>query len=154
MAEVQSYVLRSWEKEFPGIGLDSTMAGGRLYRQSDVEQVRRIRQLVFGEGLTVSGARRRLEADGDQAPVSKEAEAEVFDALGNDARARVAAVQEGLRALQSMLSAEPGQHVSPARPVAAKPAARTRKATKPPAAGPLGTARKAGRATKRKRASA
>ncbi len=61
MAELQPYVLRSWEKEFPGIGVQKSAESPRLYRQSDVEQVKRIKQLVFGEGLTLAGARRRLE---------------------------------------------------------------------------------------------
>ena len=64
MAELQPYVLRSWEKEFPGIGVQKSADSPRLYRQSDVEQVQKIKQLVFGEGLTLSGARRRLEESG------------------------------------------------------------------------------------------
>src|SRR4051812_40868966 len=61
MTQLQPYVLRSWEKEFPGIGVQKAEDGPRLYRQADVEQVLRIKQLVLGEGLTLSGARRRLE---------------------------------------------------------------------------------------------
>ena len=57
-AQLQPFVLRSWEKEFPGIGLQKSQESPRLYRQSDVDQVLRIKQLVFGEGLTLSGARR------------------------------------------------------------------------------------------------
>ena len=56
---LQPYVLRSWEKEFPGIGMQKSPDSVRLYRESDVEQVLRIKQLVFGEGLTLAGARRR-----------------------------------------------------------------------------------------------
>ena len=67
LAQVQPYVLRSWEKEFPGIGV-SKADGQRLYRQSDVEQVLRIKQLVFTEGLTLSGARRRIEESQPAAP--------------------------------------------------------------------------------------
>jgi len=109
MADVQPYVLRSWEKEFPGIGVDSTTEGGRLYRQGDVEQVRRIRALVFGEGLTVAGARRRLETAGAPPQVSDEEAAEVFEALGADARLRVSRVRDGLQSILALLSATPGQ---------------------------------------------
>ena len=109
LLQVQPYVLRSWEKEFPGIGIQKSPETPRLYRQSDVEHVQRIKQLVFGEGLTVSGARRRLEAS---APVisaaSKSEAAEVLDALGADARSRIAVVRDGLRELQSLLSGAPG----------------------------------------------
>ena len=155
MAEVQLYMLRSWEKDFPGIGVESTVEGGRLYRKADVEQVRRIRQLVFGEGLTVSGARRRLEVAGAQAPVSDEEAAEVLHALGSDARKRAASVLDGLQSLLSMLSAEPGQEDSRPRPAAVSPAAgRARKVAARPkkAASRPPTAKR--KTSKRKRASA
>ena len=63
VVQVQPYVLRSWEAEFPQIGQAPAGGGPRLYRRSDVELVLRIKQLVFDEGLTLSGARRRLEED-------------------------------------------------------------------------------------------
>jgi len=108
---LQPYVLRSWEKEFPGIGVQKSPDSQRLYRQSDVEQVLRIKELVFGEGLTMAGARRRFEAS---APPSdpREAEAaetaEVLDTLGADARARIALVRSGLRSILEALSKTPG----------------------------------------------
>ena len=110
-AGLQSYVLRSWEKEFPGIGVRKSQDSPRLYRQSDVEQVLRIKQLVFGEGLTLAGARRRLEASPPPAD-AREAEAaelaEVLDTLGADARARIALVRSGLRSILDVLSTTPG----------------------------------------------
>jgi len=110
LLQVQPYVLRSWEKEFPGIGVRGKSPDGpRLYRQSDVEHVQRIKQLVFVEGLTVAGARRKLEASAPAiAVVSQSEAAEVLDALGADVRARIATVRDGLRELQSMLSSKPG----------------------------------------------
>jgi DNA-binding transcriptional MerR regulator len=108
---LQPYVLRSWEKEFPGIGVQKSQSSPRLYRQSDVEQVLRIKQLVFGEGLTLSGARRRLEASPKPADVG-EAEAaemaEVLDTLGADMRARIVLVRSGLRSILDVLSKTPG----------------------------------------------
>jgi DNA-binding transcriptional MerR regulator len=110
LLQVQPYVLRSWEKEFPGIGVQGkSPESPRLYRQSDVEHVQKIKQLVFGEGLTVSGARRRLEASAPAISVVSESEAaEVLDALGADVKARIAVVRDGLRELQSLLSDRPG----------------------------------------------
>ena len=91
MAQLQPYVLRSWEKEFPGIGVQKSPESPRLYRQSDVEQVLRIKQLVFGEGLTLSGARRRLEEiEQPRRARADEEVAEVLDALASDARTRIA----------------------------------------------------------------
>ena len=65
VVQVQSYVLRSWEAEFPQIGQPTAGGGPRLYRRSDVDFVLRIKQLVFDEGLTLSGARRRLEEENE-----------------------------------------------------------------------------------------
>jgi DNA-binding transcriptional MerR regulator len=119
MAELQPYVLRSWEKEFPGIGIQRTPDGPRLYRQADVDQVRRIKQLVFGEGLTVSGARRKME-DAGPPRVSEAEAAEVLSTLGSAARMKVASVRDGLKALQAMLAQRPGDFVLSPPPV--KPA--------------------------------
>src|SRR5213593_4343996 len=97
IARLQPYVLRSWEKEFPGIGVQKSDESARLYRQSDVDQVLRIKQLVFGEGLTVSGARRRLE---QSAPIAAAtAAAEAIEVLGADARKRIGYVRDGLKSL-------------------------------------------------------
>jgi len=63
LAQIQPYVLRSWESEFPDLGLSKTPGGPRIYRRVDVERVLRIRDLVFTEGLTLAGVRRRFESE-------------------------------------------------------------------------------------------
>lgn len=109
LAQLQPYVLRSWEKEFPGIGLQKEAESARLYRQSDVDQVLRIKQLVFSEGLTLAGARRRLEDTTPRtAADDRQDVAEVLDALASDARTRIAHVKDGLRSLLRMLGGAPG----------------------------------------------
>jgi len=108
-ADLQPYVLRSWEKEFPRIGVQKSADAPRLYRQSDLDQVIRIKQLVFGEGLTLAGARRRLE---DELPRDREAVeaeiAEVLDTLGAAARSRIELVRSGLRSILDVLSKQAG----------------------------------------------
>ena len=111
---LQPYVLRSWEKEFPGIGVQRSQDSPRLYRQSDLEQVLRIKELVFGEGLTLAGARRRLEETSPRRAESREAQtAEVLDTLGADARERIALVRGGLRSMLDVLSRTPGSSQLP-----------------------------------------
>ena len=108
-AQLQPFVLRSWEKEFPRIGVQKSADSPRLYRQSDLDQVLRIKDLVFREGLTLSGAKHRLEA---AAPVSATATddevEEVLEALASDARTRIAHVRDGLRSILRVLSSAPG----------------------------------------------
>ena len=132
MVQLQPYVLRSWEKEFPGIGLQKGPDSPRLYRQSDVDQVQRIKQLVFGEGLTLAGARRRLE---EMVPASRDDEdgevAEVLDALASNARTRIANVRQGLQSILRLLSSEPGTVVVVSEDYQLEPPPIERSAAKP-----------------------
>jgi DNA-binding transcriptional MerR regulator len=126
IAQVQPYMLRSWEKEFPGIGVETTPDAPKFYRQSDVEQVLRIRQLVFGEGLTVAGARRRLEEAGPADADADERVSEALDQLGAAARKKIAGVREGLRAIHALLAQQPGSFE-----LAPPPASRPKKKSAP-----------------------
>ena len=109
LAQVQPYVLRSWEKEFPGIGVQKSLDSPRLYRQADLDQVLLIKRLVFNEGLTLAGARRRLEESAPRTPAEVDTDvAEVLDALASDARTRIAYVKDGLRSILQLLSNAPG----------------------------------------------
>jgi DNA-binding transcriptional MerR regulator len=162
MAELQPYVLRSWEKEFPGIGVQKSADSPRLYRQSDIEQVRRIKQLVFGEGLTLAGARRRLdEAAAPVGAADKDVE-EVLEALASDAKTRIASVRDGLRSILRLLSSAPGTVVvvddyrlEPPAPSLVKGARRSMAArSKPSVASKRVAPRKPAPPAKRKRASA
>ncbi len=101
VVQVQPYVLRSWESEFPQIGQVPADGGPRLYRRSDVELVLHIKQLVFDEGLTLSGARRRLDEDGGK---RNGAAVRVEEVLGDRARDRVRHVRHGLQAILQLLS--------------------------------------------------
>jgi DNA-binding transcriptional MerR regulator len=101
VVQLQPYVLRSWEAEFPQIGVTPSGGGPRVYRRSDVELVLRIKQLVFEEGLTLSGARRRLEEEGDRATAPPML---VEEALGAKAREKLKNVKNGLHSILQMLS--------------------------------------------------
>jgi DNA-binding transcriptional MerR regulator len=64
MAEVAPYVLRYWETEFPALAEGREKGGNaRLYTARDVQIIARIRQLLYDEGFTVAGAKKRLEAE-------------------------------------------------------------------------------------------
>jgi DNA-binding transcriptional MerR regulator len=57
ICEVETYVLRFWETQFPQLKPNKSGTGQRLYRRRDVELALEIKQLVHGEGYTLSGAR-------------------------------------------------------------------------------------------------
>jgi DNA-binding transcriptional MerR regulator len=101
LAKVPPYVLRTWEAEFPALGISKSASSTRLYRRADVEQVLRIKHLLRVEGLTLSGARRKLEEE--TTPVA--ANAPVIDELiGRNARERLTYVKRTLRSILEMLS--------------------------------------------------
>jgi DNA-binding transcriptional MerR regulator len=62
-AEVAPYVLRYWETEFPALSEGKEKGSGRLYTGRDVKIISRIRELLYDEGFTVAGAKKRLEAE-------------------------------------------------------------------------------------------
>jgi DNA-binding transcriptional MerR regulator len=101
LAKVQPYVLRSWEAEFPELGVSKGDGGPRTYRRADVEQVLRIKHLLLVEGLTLAGARRRLEEE--TAPVAANAPS-MDELIGQNARERLTEVKRGLRSILSLLS--------------------------------------------------
>jgi DNA-binding transcriptional MerR regulator len=105
MAQLQPYVLRTWEAEFPALG-QPTNGGTRLYRRADVELVLRIKQLVFGEGLTLAGVRRRLEEQDTEPSV---AALSLDDVLGGMARSRLRQLRSGLEAIMKMLEKDPAK---------------------------------------------
>jgi DNA-binding transcriptional MerR regulator len=101
LLKVQPYVLRSWEAEFPALGVAKTAGAPRVYRRVDVEQVRRIKHLLLVEGLTLAGARRRLEEEtGTVAADSPD----IDELFGRNARERITDVKRGLRSILDLLA--------------------------------------------------
>jgi DNA-binding transcriptional MerR regulator len=105
LAKVQPYVLRSWEAEFPDLGVAKNAGTPRVYRRADVEQVLRIKHLLLVEGLTLAGARRRLGEE--TAPIGAESP-EIDELIGQNARERLTAVKRGLQSILDLL-ADAGQ---------------------------------------------
>lgn len=60
MAGVKPHVLRYWETEFAALRPKKNRAGNRTYRDRDVKLVLAIRKLLYEEGFTIKGARRKL----------------------------------------------------------------------------------------------
>jgi DNA-binding transcriptional MerR regulator len=140
IARVQPYVLRSWESEFPDLGVAKAGSGQRVYRRADVERVLRIKHLVFADGLTLAGVRRRIE---EEAPtVFEDADTvPMTELLGRNAKERLTEVKRGLQAILHMLSARPNEVHAPeprraaaitARPSSGKSKANVRRAKPAP----------------------
>src|ERR1051325_7300441 len=63
ITDTQPYVLRYWESEFPALAPAKNSSGQRIYRRRDIETVLRIKQLLYDEGFTIAGAKKKLEAE-------------------------------------------------------------------------------------------
>jgi DNA-binding transcriptional MerR regulator len=105
LLKLQPYVLRSWEAEFPDLGVSKSAGSPRVYRRGDVEQVLRIRHLLLVEGLTLAGARRRL---GEESPVATADASSIDELMGRNARERLTAVKRGLRSILDLLAGQAG----------------------------------------------
>lgn len=86
IADVQPYVLRYWETEFPALAPNKSGGGQRLYTQREIDTILRIKQLLYSEGFTIAGAKKRLEESG-------EAPAQTAAAAPSDSAARKALLQ-------------------------------------------------------------
>ena len=60
LLDVEPYVLRFWEKEFPTLSPRKSKGGLRLYKQSDIDELRVIKELLYTEKYTIEGARRQI----------------------------------------------------------------------------------------------
>gem|GEM_PF-447602 len=63
MADVQPYVLRYWETEFPPLAPNKSGGGQRLYTRREIDIILRIKQLLYSEGFTIAGAKKKLELE-------------------------------------------------------------------------------------------
>jgi DNA-binding transcriptional MerR regulator len=114
ITDTQPYVLRYWESEFPALAPAKNSSGQRIYRRKDIETVLRIKQLLYDEGFTIAGAKKRLEAEiGGRAPTPNAmasqpeavASTEEASAAGKDDRSRAMLfeVREQLREILTLL---------------------------------------------------
>ena len=101
LADVQPYVLRYWETEFPQLAPNKSGGGQRLYTRREIDTILRIKELLYREGFTIAGAKKKLETEGavESAPAAVEATAQAQtpspDLIGS--------VKKELRAILDML---------------------------------------------------
>ncbi len=92
---VKAHVLRYWEQEFTQLKPVKRSGNRRYYQHHEVLLIRRIRELLYGQGFTISGARNRLEESG-QADILPEASPATMSA---------ATLRHEIKAIVDLLSA-------------------------------------------------
>jgi DNA-binding transcriptional MerR regulator len=80
---VKPYVLRYWEQEFTQLKPMKRRGNRRYYQHHEVLLVRRIRELLYDQGFTISGARNRLTDVGAMQPALERASDVQLDAIAS-----------------------------------------------------------------------
>jgi DNA-binding transcriptional MerR regulator len=78
---VEPHVLRYWEREFRSIRPTKSAKGQRVYSRRDVENLMRVRALLYGEGFTIAGAKKKLQEAPSEPPREAVSSAETRDRL-------------------------------------------------------------------------
>ena len=99
LCRLPAYVLRFWETEFPQLKPSKSSTGQRMYRRPDVENVLRIKKLLYEEGFTIAGARQYLRSE------NKKKQAALPFAPASSDLSQLKAVSQGLKDILGLLSA-------------------------------------------------
>jgi DNA-binding transcriptional MerR regulator len=100
--DIQPYVLRYWETEFPALSPGKSRSGQRVYSERELDLIRRIKNLLYEEGYTIAGAKKKLEgelaaAEGDgEESAATEASGGEASAAAPEAPERVELLRAGL----------------------------------------------------------
>ncbi|WP_305041606.1 MerR family transcriptional regulator [Geoalkalibacter sp.] len=73
---IKPHVLRYWEEEFGAFSPVKSRSRQRLYQRKDIELVLRLKQLLYHEGYTIAGARKKLK---EERPEAAQAPLPLFD---------------------------------------------------------------------------
>src|ERR1700724_1661221 len=98
LCRLPAYVLRFWETEFPQLKPVKSSTGQRMYRRRDVENVLRIKQLLYERGFTITGARQQLRSE---TKIDKTQTTIPFPARS---AAELQHIRQGLREILTLLS--------------------------------------------------
>jgi DNA-binding transcriptional MerR regulator len=88
LTDVKPHVLRYWETEFKALRPKKNRAGNRTYRAGDIELIRLIKRLLYDEGFTIAGAKKKVIQSkanpGSRRASRKDKRAETIAALKKD----------------------------------------------------------------------
>jgi|SRR5580692_2311384 DNA-binding transcriptional MerR regulator len=99
LCRLPAYVLRFWESEFPQLRPVKSSTGQRMYRKRDVESVLRIKQLLYEQEFTISGARQQLRAE------TKSDKTQTAIPFPTQSAPEIQHIRQGLKEILDLLSA-------------------------------------------------
>jgi DNA-binding transcriptional MerR regulator len=109
---IQPYVLRYWETEFPALTPSKSRSGQRVYSEKELEIIRRIKELLYDEGYTIAGAKKKLEVELASGPLGEDRDEDETEAKAPSAAAPAPVVEKPAPARRQ--SAPPAVAESPA----------------------------------------
>jgi DNA-binding transcriptional MerR regulator len=109
LTDTQPYVLRYWESEFPALAPAKNNSGQRIYRRRDIETILRIKTLLYEEGFTIAGAKKKLELEMKEqmkAGTTTTPPPEVVAAAGSDGlKEEILSIRAELRGILELIDA-------------------------------------------------
>src|SRR4029078_7487991 len=99
LCRLPAYVLRFWETEFPPLTAGKSDNGQRMYRRRDLDNILRIKQLLYNEGYTIAGARQQLRTE-----MKTKAPSAALAFPAPDAAPDLRRVKQGLQEILGILS--------------------------------------------------
>jgi len=95
ITNTEPYVLRYWESEFPSLNPSKNSSGQRLYKKKDIEIILKIKSLLYIEGFTIAGAKKKLIEESSLSPLSAHKK--------NDAKRKLEKVKNELKSILTIL---------------------------------------------------
>jgi DNA-binding transcriptional MerR regulator len=65
LTKIKPHVLRYWESQFKMLRPKKNKAGNRMYRKRDLKLILLIKELLYEQGFTISGAKKKLQDEKD-----------------------------------------------------------------------------------------
>lgn len=104
LTHTKAYVLRYWETEFPMLHPAKSSTGHRLYRRRDVEMILEIRRLLYAQGFTIEGARKKLgQENGAKASSRQKVLFSAAEERSSAARTRLRSIRHELQGILTIL---------------------------------------------------
>ncbi len=94
---VEPHVLRYWEREFRSIRPTKSAKGQRVYSRKDVENLLRVKELLYRDGFTIAGAKKKLQRGGVEPELERAFAGQVAEASSVPDAEEVASVEEDAR---------------------------------------------------------
>jgi len=65
LTKIKPHVLRYWETQFKMLRPRKNKAGNRMYKKRDLKLIMMIKELLYDQGFTITGARKKLQDERD-----------------------------------------------------------------------------------------